>query len=84
MVLFSFLGVSELAQGRWKTEIATPERSEGVLLSTARRDIGFSNPSTPNLMKALSQDGAFFVSGGFEFTQTRTERKITHVMLNPN
>jgi hypothetical protein len=26
-------------------------------------------------MKALSQDGAFFVSGGFEFTQLKTEKE---------
>jgi hypothetical protein len=31
-----------------------PERSEGVLLSTARRDHGIYNPSTPTLIKALS------------------------------
>jgi len=52
-----------------------PERSEGVLLSTARRDHGICNPSTPTLIKAQSQDGAFFVSGRFEFTQKRTEMK---------
>ena len=52
-----------------------PERSEGVLLSTARRDNGIFNPSTPTLIKARSQDGAFFVSGRFEFTQKRTEMK---------
>ena len=42
-----------------------PERSEGVLLSTARRDNGIFNPSTPTQKKALSQDSAFFVSGRF-------------------
>jgi hypothetical protein len=54
---------------------AAPERSEGVLLSTARRDNGISNPSTPTLIKAQSQDGAFFVLGLFEFTQIRTKMK---------
>ena len=46
-----------------------------MLLSTARRDNGICNPSTPTLIKALSQDGAFFVSGRFEFTQKKTEMK---------
>ena len=48
-----------------------PERSEGVLLSTARRDNGIFNPSTPTQKKARSKDGAFFVSGRFEFTQKK-------------
>ena len=52
-----------------------PERSEGVLLSTTRRDNGIYTPSTPTLIKALSWDGAFFVLGRFEFTQIRTKMK---------
>jgi hypothetical protein len=32
---------------------AVPERSEGVLLSTARRDNGIYNPSTPTLIYVL-------------------------------
>lgn len=40
-----------------------------------KQRVGGSNPSTPTLIKALSQDGAFFVLGRFEFTQKRTKRK---------
>ena len=40
-----------------------------------KQRVGGSNPSTPTLIKALSQDGAFFVSGRFEFTQKKTEMK---------
>ena len=40
-----------------------------------KQRVGGSNPSTPTLIKAQSQDGAFFVSGRFEFTQKRTEMK---------
>ena len=48
-----------------------PERSEEVLLSTARRVNGICNPSTPTLIKARSKDGAFIVLGRFEFTQIK-------------
>jgi hypothetical protein len=65
MVLFSFQDVLSLLKKRTERKKGTPERSEGVLLSTARRDNGIFNPSTPTLIKALSQDGAFFVSGRF-------------------
>jgi hypothetical protein len=61
-------------QIRTERKKVPPECSEGVLLSTARRDNGISNPSTPTLIKALSKDGAFFVSGRFEFTQIRGSR----------
>jgi len=33
----------------------TPERNEGVLLSTARRVNGICNPLTPTLIKARSK-----------------------------
>ena len=56
-----------------------PERSEGMLLSTARRVNGICNPSTPTLIKALSKDGAFIVLGRFEFTQIRTKMNIARI-----
>lgn len=49
MVLFSFQDVlSSLKKG-------PPERSEGVLLSTVRRDNGICNPSTPLFIKFMGQ-----------------------------
>jgi hypothetical protein len=54
---------------------APPERSERMLLSIARRDDGFCNPSIPTLKKALSQDGAFLVVRRFQFTQKRKGMK---------
>ena len=72
---FFVSGRFEFTQKRTEMKKAAPERSEGVLLSTARRDNGISNPSTPTLIKAQSQDGAFFVLGLFEFTQIRTKMK---------
>jgi hypothetical protein len=60
MVLFSFRDdLSLLKEGLKQKSI--PERSEGVFLSIARRVNGICIPSTPTLMKAQSQDGAFFV-----------------------
>jgi hypothetical protein len=62
---FFVSGGFEFTQIRTKRKKEPPEHSEGVLLSIARRVNGIFNPSTPTLMKALSQDGAFFVSGDF-------------------
>jgi hypothetical protein len=70
MVLFSFRDDLSLLKEGLKRKII-PERSEGVLLSIARRVNGICNPSTPTLMKAQSQDGAFIVLGRFEFNQIK-------------
>ena len=56
-----------------------PERSEGVLLSTARRVNRICNPSTPTLIKALSKDGAFIVLGRFEFTQIKQNEHCENI-----
>jgi hypothetical protein len=44
----------QFTQKRKGMKKAPPERSERVLLSIARRDDGFCNPSTPTLIKARS------------------------------
>ncbi len=68
---FFVLGRFEFTQIMAKMKKGPPERSEGVLLSTARRVNGICNPSTPTLIKALSIDSAFIVLGRFEFNQIK-------------